>query len=585
VKGLAFRKTAEAIAAFVREYGAVGPRRAVLCTYNLDPTRFEAVVLPELTRRGKWFRTLVMADQAQLQKADVLTRRSTVAPYELAPVRVRGSGVFHAKLIVLQAGPRVLVGIGSANLTAGGLGGNLELMLFTSNDRTDGQASVGAVMQFLFELSQRRKEVLCPDSARRFVERLSTSVPHEADGQIAHTLKEPLIERLAAGRPRHVVRATVVSPWHSSLASRQGIEPEVLRRVTKALGARPTVYTEGQDGRGPDVGRSFSVRILKADAQDDIESGQEDDDEVNNDRSRGPRRPSALHAKVYLAANRRGATLWFGSANCTTPGLLRAVSRGGNVEILMRVDLGRRELARIESDLDQMFETPRGVSPMKINPRIPSPRGLILAAYVSSWNAKAHMKLELVEAQAGPVTLRLSRTRERGGAISVNVPAGKTSAHLGSASLAKLLVGEETPPVLWEHVGGDAVAFPVSVGCISDSLEPVEQLDDLLDELKGRIPAAFRSRARRPGDDPADDPAGEDEDQSDPELALLTKTAHEGALDQIAVRVELLRRRLAQSWRSVEALVHYRRVIEALVVDRPLKTTLIRHLGIERGPQ
>ena len=46
MKGLTFRKTADAIAAFVKQHGAVGPRRAVFCTYDLSPARFEAVVLP-----------------------------------------------------------------------------------------------------------------------------------------------------------------------------------------------------------------------------------------------------------------------------------------------------------------------------------------------------------------------------------------------------------------------------------------------------------------------------------------------------------------------------------------------------------
>src|SRR5690348_15253627 len=74
MKGLAFGKTADAIAAFVKQHGASAPRRAVLCTYDLDPVRFEVVVLPELTRRRRWFRTLVLADAASLQKRSLRRR-------------------------------------------------------------------------------------------------------------------------------------------------------------------------------------------------------------------------------------------------------------------------------------------------------------------------------------------------------------------------------------------------------------------------------------------------------------------------------------------------------------------------------
>src|SRR5438105_3443158 len=98
MKGLTFRKTADAIAAFVKQHGAAGPRRAVFCTYDVNPARFEAMVLPELTRRRKWFRTLILADAAALQQDGVLSQRGAASTYELAPVRLKGPSVFHPKL-------------------------------------------------------------------------------------------------------------------------------------------------------------------------------------------------------------------------------------------------------------------------------------------------------------------------------------------------------------------------------------------------------------------------------------------------------------------------------------------------------
>ena len=98
----------------------------------------------------------------------MLSQRDAASTYELAPVRLKGPGVFHPKLIVLQAGERVLVGIGSGNLTPGGLGGNLELMLFASTDSTDGRALAGSAIQFLYDL-RRASAVRMPPSAQRFL--------------------------------------------------------------------------------------------------------------------------------------------------------------------------------------------------------------------------------------------------------------------------------------------------------------------------------------------------------------------------------------------------------------------------------
>src|SRR5262249_7137470 len=129
------------------------------------------------------------------------------------------------------------------------------------------------------------------------------------------------------------------------------------------------------------------------------------------------------------------------------------------------------------------------------------------------------------------------------------------------------------------HLPTATVAFPVSVPCSPASKDPEEYLNDLLDELKGRMPAAFRSRTHaddRPDDSKED--ASHDEEH-DAELALLTKTEHQGRLDRIAIRVELLRRRLARSpWWSAEGLAHYRSVINKLTIDRTLKSLLIEQL-------
>lgn len=566
MKGLAFRKTADAIAAFVKAHGASAPRRAVLCTYDLDPFRFEAVVLPELTRRRRWFRTLVLADAASLQKQGVLGQRASASTYELAPVRVNGPGVFHPKLIVVQAGPRVLVGIGSANLTAGGLGGNLELMLFASNEGAQGTALAESAIQFLDDLQKTRRVTLSA-SAKRFLERLCRSAPATKAGPVLHSLHRPLIEQLAAGRRGRVDRVQIMSPWHSTSVDTDGVEPEVIARVGKALGGWPRVYTQGHAGKAPALGNKTEVLILRASAY----GGDEDlDAESEDDAAKRLRRPARLHAKAYLAVGTTSATLWFGSANCTLPALCR-VAGSGNVELLARVALNQKALARFEGDLDAMFERAIGTLPPGKTPRIPAPRGIVLAGHVDTWKGSSRFEIELISPPR-LTRLRIGTTTRRQGTIELSVPRGATSLVLSPKESRCLIEDGKVPPVLWEHVAGTAIPFPISVPCAPAFDDPEAMLDEVLDDFAGRVPSPFRTKSGRDEDDHDD----LDDDDRDRELELLTESEHQGVLDRIAVRVELLRRRLAA---IPAARSHYITLVQRLAVPPPLRRILVAHLG------
>ena len=566
MKGLTFRKTSDAIAAFVRKHGASAPRRAVLCTYDLDPSRFEAAVLPELTRRRRWFRTLVLADAASLQKQSVLGQRGAASTYELAPVRVNGPGVFHPKLIVLQAGTHLLVGVGSSNLTTGGLGGNLELMLFATNDVADGRALAESALSFLDALHTSQR-VSFPTSAKRLLERVCLLPVASSAGPVLHNLEVPLIRQLRAGRPARVTRTAVVSPWHSTAASTDGVESAVLAEVGKALGALPRVYTQGHARRAPDLGNKIEVRVLRA--ADYV--GDEDLDPSEGDGAR-VRRPPRLHAKAYLAADTTQATLWFGSANCTLPAMCQVAGRG-NVELLVRVVLDREALARVDADLEAMFERALGTLPAEMTPRSPTPQGSILAGYVDDWGTCPRLSIELARSVS---RLRVGASPRKAGSIEVAVPHHAMSVTLSSEQSRRIFQGREVPPLLWEHPGGTAIPFPISVPCAPAIEEPEAMLQDALDDLAGRLPLPFRKSSRRVRDtENEEDDDNEDADR-DRELDLLTKIEHEGKLDRIAVRAELLRRRIA---RTQAARSQYVKLIERLALAPPLRRRLIAHLG------
>jgi hypothetical protein len=105
--------------------------------------------------------------------------------------------------------------------------------------------------------------------------------------------------------------------------------------------------------------------------------------------------------------------------------------------------------------------------------------------------------------------------------------------------------------------------------------------EDALRDLWGQIPAPHEWTKRRLRDEDELDADGDDE--RDAELALLTRTEHQGQLDRIAVWVELLRRCLASGHGGRGGLVPYREMIGRFGLEARLKDMLLDHLGAPRG--
>lgn len=574
MNGLGFRKTADAIAAFVKQYGSATPRRAVFCTYDFDPARFEAQILPELTRARRWFRTLVLADGAALQKQGVLDQRSSFSRYELAPVHLHGPGVFHPKLIFLQAGSHVLVGIGSANLTAGGLGGNLELMLFETNLNKEGQpiaagqALASSAAHFLQELAEAR-DILLPIPAKQFLRRVCASFDPLPEGPILHNLKQPLIQKMAQDRPASANRVIVMSPWHSGAADTDGVEPEVLKAINEALGAWPIVYTQGYDGKAPDLGDNIEVRVLGALQESAADA---DSDESSSEGLVGL--PNRLHAKAYISAGPKGATLWMGSANCTVPALMRS-SSNGNVELLARLAVDLKELGIITADLAEYFGPTNGTIKLARTDWAKSPSGNVLCGYLNDWKDSG-MTLE-VKPHPQARVIHIGQGRSERSPQRIAIPANTPQCRVPADIIGKLLREENIPTTLWEYLPERPVPFPISIPCLPTTDDPEALLQEALEELGGRIPLPFRnSRARH--EEPSSLADDEELHDVDEEMESLTTIAHEGKLDRIAVRVEWIRRRLPDD-SSPQLIEHYRKLIQGMDLPDSLKSALSGHLS------
>ena len=203
--GLERRRWIEPIDGFIREHGQRTPRWAILLTYQVDLARFARSVLPVLSRRGRCFRTVLLADHGTLEQ-------SLRAPVHLAgacnihPVRSSRGGVFHPKLVFLRAGPHARVCFGSANLTDGGLGSNLEM--WTSSDAAE---IVVGVRHFLSALT-RSPHLALDEVAGRSIARALCGFQDVASDAVWSSLDESFASRLKRGAEQNTRRATILSP-------------------------------------------------------------------------------------------------------------------------------------------------------------------------------------------------------------------------------------------------------------------------------------------------------------------------------------------------------------------------------------
>ena len=369
---------------------------------------------------------------------------------------------------LLSAGPKRLIGFGSANLTSGGLGGNLELMLFANEANDEGRQLIGGAARFLDRLVASGAAQM-PASAREFIQTTLAGIPR-ASNAVLDSLHVALLEQMArshlsAARGHDTRHLTILSPWHSSGASAEGVSPAVLRELKRSFKAEQmAVFTEGQNDRGPALGRGISVHI-RSEAMRPVPSTENGAEEEALENA-VDHRPTRVHAKAYLAESKSGgSTLFFGSANCTQPALMRSVSAGGNVELLVASALDKRAVAAVRADLTDLFKPPRDTAAIAPASAPAKPAGAILAGDIVGTRHGIYLGLEAPSVRRGD--LHISRGA-KGPRVRVQVRNGygrvQDPAHLSS------LFGADHPSresgnwacVLWERLGTGAVPFPVS---------------------------------------------------------------------------------------------------------------------------
>lgn len=362
----------------IDRFAADGPIiHAMALSYGYDGDIANDRIWRPLVERFGVRHPLVIADADSLQAG-------TALGVHVLRIR-RGRSVFHPKLLLAVREDAVLVTVGSANLTRGGLGGNLELMTvltFSKDDERSASPDVlDAVIAFL------EKHVLTGLVGRVAPSSLDVAgdilhhcklvrdviAPTRESGvRFLHSGEEalwPQLRRVHGDDP--VEHLAVVSPFFEADDPEAGEADSLLKYALSAEGLpwtkrsrtpRCTLYVAPV---GP--GLLLPTSALKALG-----------DEVALRTQRLSVEPRRLHAKLIAVVGAARVTLLWGSPNFTPSALMRPATAGGNVECALAISTERRrniwERLRSDLGLDEVFDVHTGALPEPVlRPTIEAP--------------------------------------------------------------------------------------------------------------------------------------------------------------------------------------------------------------------
>lgn len=515
--GLERHRWIDPIDEFVRQHGRERPCWAIFLTYQIGLERLARNVLPCLARRGRRFRSVVLADHGTLEECLRASRPHLPGAVNLHPVRCLGGGVFHPKLAFLRAGAHVRACFGSANVTDGGLGTNLEMWTWSESAEV-----LCGIQHFLYGLVEN-EHVLIDDGARRSVRRALAGLAVDRPTPLVwSSLEEPFAKRLKNGPERRARSATIVSPMY---AGEGGIK--------FARAAIPVANVELFTGLAVAVP---SAQVFEYAPPHPADQADEDPENFQ----------STLHAKLYSfdVPGNRASLAWVGSANFTAQALTKDVAHGGNVELMVRTELPLDESRALADDLDHLFRRPEKlVSIDKLEASAPSRSiATILSCELIGAGDSARLVIHatirrgvVILVGENGVRVRVAITRSRGvlDGVKLRVLIPNYDPAIARALVILQLVGGEQVPVVVNvpHV-------PPESGAGDGHLS----LDVLLDDWLGRIKVP---PAPTDGDDtiePDDEDTEIDEDDGDDVEKKLDEVKHQGELDQFAVKAALLKK-------------------------------------------
>jgi hypothetical protein len=291
-----------------------GYHTSIVSTFAVDFDAYESIALPRLREAG-CNNNLLLADSRMLVQAmDDAFRRPRYAGRRYSVIGVQPTGVFHSK-IILQLGKssgRLLVG--SANMTAAGLAGNLEIIGEVKTGEADWQAA--SILKAAFEYVARFLPASSvPKRQLEWALKRSPWLANEGAGDSLVDLEEggrlsflaTDSERGIGARfvdlvgKRPVKRLVAMSPyWDQRLTA--------LRELGQQLAPKKTaVLVQAKSAL-------FPVQHWKGGAGLDL---------YDANQIKGAAASRFAHAKVFIAETDSADCVLFGSANCSQAALGR----------------------------------------------------------------------------------------------------------------------------------------------------------------------------------------------------------------------------------------------------------------------
>jgi hypothetical protein len=328
---------------YFEAFGEGGFHSALMTTYSFGTFAFEDIAFPKL--RGAGCRNIVvLADRLMLNQAlaEYGASRFAGSSYHLA--KAEAPGAFHPKITMLVGATKGRLMVGSANLTALGLGGNRELIadIRYEPDLPDHAGYFAAALAYIrryvtpgdpwFETSVNR----ALRNAPWLKAATAASGDEGTNPQLALILDQPdrhvLAQIQACIGSDTIERLVVLSPFWD-------VKLEGLKELRTALGNPPTdlLIERGTDKfPAPELASFPGTNLF--------------DSRVTADNR-------YVHAKLIVALGKGWDHVVSGSINCSLPALWGAAAERGNAEAGMyrRVPRG---IALAELALDGYMNTP-----------------------------------------------------------------------------------------------------------------------------------------------------------------------------------------------------------------------------------
>lgn len=297
---------------------------ALLTTYEFDTTFFESFALETFDALAGCSHIVVFTDASTHTSMLHATgaRRPRQAGLRYVPTPVACGGVFHPKVFLLASKNLGLLVVGSANLTRAGFSRNAELVNVLRFERTKAEKHLALFQDafaFLSELARTWPTPTVTQVLEDVAEQCDWLAPVDAGprrgARIMHNLTRPLWPQLLDAAGPDLQTLSVVSPYFEA-------EPTILDRIAPQIGsAKLEIFTEGR--RTTMTPRWLDHRLVQ-NRSAEIWVGSYADDG----------KPQRLHGKAVAMTSNSATLLAFGSANFTSPALLRAADEG-NVEVMV----------------------------------------------------------------------------------------------------------------------------------------------------------------------------------------------------------------------------------------------------------